>query len=185
MRYTLQLGYKALFEATVSVEAGSVEEACRAGIELAGGIDAWKSAERVSDAFVAAIVESGDETGDGTAGGSRQCPVPVPDEYSESGPPPVLTIQGAPPSGAMEISGGTVCVRIVADNATVASEISDPPPDPLNKPLVIVRPRTDGAPDIEVRGGKARIRIEGWPDQRRTAPHAALHHDPNRGYTPS
>ena len=53
-------------------------------------------------------------------------------------------------------------VRFVEDAGTVTTEISDPPPPPGNKPLVTVRRRADGAPDTEVRGGKAIVRLEGW-----------------------
>ena len=71
---------------------------------------------------------------------------------------------GARPPGGIEISGGTVRIRFVDNAATVTTELSDPPLPPGNKPPVTVSRRADGAPDIEIRGGKALVRVEGWSD---------------------
>ena len=57
---------------------------------------------------------------------------------------------------------GTVRFRFVDTAATVTTELSDPPPPPQNKPVVTVKRRPDGAPDIMVQGGKAIVRVEGW-----------------------
>ena len=53
-------------------------------------------------------------------------------------------------------------IRFAEPAGTVTTEISDPPPPPDVRPLVTVRPRADGAPDVTVTGGKARVRILGW-----------------------
>ena len=45
---------------------------------------------------------------------------------------------------------------------TVQCGYADPRPLPGNKPVVIVRRRPDRAPDIEVTGGRALVRVEGW-----------------------
>ena len=45
------------------------------------------------------------------------------------------------------------------DAGTVTTEAADPPTPPGNKPLVTVRRRTDGAPDVTVSGGRARVLI--------------------------
>ena len=75
----------------------------------------------------------------------------------------VVTLTGPRPPGGVEVTGGTVRLRFVDDPAaTVTAEASDPPPPPGNKPVVIVRPRPDGAPDVEIRGGKAIVRVQGW-----------------------
>ena len=55
-------------------------------------------------------------------------------------------------------------IRFADNAATVTTELSDPPLPPGNKPLVAVSGRADGAPDIEIRGGKALVRAEGWSD---------------------
>ena len=93
--------------------------------------------------------------------------LPIPDKFAERGAPPVVTLTGPRPPGRIDVTGGTVRFRFVEDAGTVTTEISDPPPPPGNKPLVTVRRRADGAPDTEVRGGKAIIRVEGWdaPDE--------------------
>ncbi len=66
---------------------------------------------------------------------------------------------------------GTVRFRFVNAAATVITELSDPPPAPQNKPVVTVKRRPDGAPDIMVQGGKAIVRVEGW--RQSSAPKAA------------
>ena len=156
--YSVQAGYAAYHYAIVSVEAGSIEDACCAAIEQADAAESWKSSDHVGDAFVAAVCEGADAmpwSGPVSA-------LPVPDELSEHGPPPLVTLTGPRPPGGVEVTGGTVRLRFVDDAATVTAEASDPPPPPGNKPVVIVRPRPDGAPDVEIRGGKAIVRVQGW-----------------------
>ena len=84
---------------------------------------------------------------------------PFPTGFSEHGEPPVVTLTGPLPPGAIQVSGGRVLVRIENESGTVTSELRDPPHPPCNKPLVTVRRRTDGAPLVEVSGGQARVRI--------------------------
>ena len=89
--------------------------------------------------------------------------LPVPARFTEKGEPPVVTLTGPRPAPAgVEVTGGTVRIRFVDDAATITTQVSDPPPPPGSKPLVTVRPRPDGAPDIEVADGKALVRVEGW-----------------------
>ena len=75
------------------------------------------------------------------------------------GEPPVVTLTGLRPPGGIEVSGGTVRIRFVEDADTVTTEITDPPAPPGNKPLVTVRRRADGAPDVAVSCGRARVLI--------------------------
>ena len=88
--------------------------------------------------------------------------LPVPARFTEQGEPPLVTLTGPRPPGGLEVTGGTVRIRFVDAAATVTTEVSDPPPPPGSKPMVIVRRRPDGAPDIELRGGNALVRVEGW-----------------------
>ena len=44
----------------------------------------------------------------------------------------------------------------------MTTELSDPPPPPGNKPVVTVTRQDNGTPGIEVRGGRAIVRVEGW-----------------------
>ena len=76
-----------------------------------------------------------------------------------NGEPPVVTLTGPRPPGGIEVAGGTVRIRFVEDAGTVTTEVADPPAPPGNKPLVTVRRRADGAPDVAVSGGRARVLI--------------------------
>ena len=117
----------------------------------------WKSVDHCSSTFVDACCMGRDEDP-----WDRDRSLPIPARYTERGEPPIVTLTGPRPPGGVEVTGGTVRVRFVDPAATVTTEVSDPPPPPGNKPVVIVRRRPDGAPDIEVAGGKAIVRVEGW-----------------------
>ena len=90
--------------------------------------------------------------------------LPVPARFTERGEPPLVTLTGPRPPGGIEVTGGTVRIRFVdeASAGTVTTEVSDPPPPPAIKPVVTVRRGVDGAPSVDVTGGKAVIRLEGW-----------------------
>ncbi len=88
--------------------------------------------------------------------------LPVPARFTEQGKPPIVTLTGPRPPGGVDVTGGAVRIRFVDPAATVTTEVSDPPPPPGSKPVVTVRPRPDGAPEIEVTGGKAIVRVRGW-----------------------
>ena len=141
----------------------TLEEACESAIREADESERWKTIDHVGDPIVWAICEGADEhpwNGPVSA-------LPVPDRFAEHGPPPVVTLTGPGPPCGIEVSGGTVRLRFVEHHATVTVEISDPPPPPGNTPLVVVRSRADSAPEVLIRGGKAKVRIEGWhgPDE--------------------
>ena len=85
--------------------------------------------------------------------------IPVPDRFSEKGEPPVVTLTGLRPPGGIEVAGGTVRIRFIEHAGTVTTEAADPPAPPGNKPLVTIGRRTDGAPDVAVSGGRARVLI--------------------------
>ena len=105
--YTVQAGFAVYCYATVTVEADSIEDACRAAIEEADAGERWKASDHVGNAFIAAIGE-----------GADACPwsgpvsaLPVPDDFSERGAPPLITITGPAPSGGIDVLRGTVRVR--------------------------------------------------------------------------
>ena len=85
--------------------------------------------------------------------------LPVPDRFTEKGEPPVVTLTGLRPPGGIEVTGGTVRIRFVEHAGTVTTEAADPPAPPGNKPLVTVTRRADGAPDVTVSEGRARVLI--------------------------
>ena len=71
----------------------------------------------------------------------------------------MVTLTGLRSPGGIEVSGGTVRIRIIEHAGTVTTEAADPPAPPGNKPLVTVTRRADGAPDVDVSGGRARVLI--------------------------
>ena len=71
----------------------------------------------------------------------------------------MVTLTGLRPPGGIEVAGGTVRIRFVEDAGTVTTEAADPPAPPANKPLVTIGRRADGAPDVAVSGGRARVLI--------------------------
>ena len=155
--YTVQASYPAYYANTVSVEAETLEEALEKAIEAANDDPNWKSLDHCGPTHVDACCMGRDED---PWDGDKSLPVPA--RFTEHGAPPVVTLTGPRPPGGVEVTGGTVRIRFVDEAATVTTEISDPPPPPGSKPVVIVRRRADGSPDIEVRGGKALVRVQGW-----------------------
>ena len=121
----------------------TLDEALEKAIEQAGDDPHWKSADYCGSTFVDAIAEGeeADPWGD-TA-------IPIPDRFTQNGEPP----------GGIEVAGGTVRIRFIEHAGTVTTEVTDPPAPPGNKPLVTVRRRADGAPDVTVSGGRARVLI--------------------------
>ena len=157
-RYTVQAAYATFLSATVSVDAETLHEACESAISAVDESESWKTIDHVGDPFVWAI----DEGEDVDPWNGPVSALPVPDKFAEHGPPPVVTLSGARPPGGIEVTGGTVRIRFEGNAGTVTTEVSDPPPPPGNKPVVAVRRQDDGTPGIEVRGGRAIVRVEGW-----------------------
>ena len=152
-QFTVQCAYNAHYSNTVTVEAATLEEALEKAVAAANeDADGWRSTDHCSNTYVDAVCEGiGDPWGDGA--------FPVPGRFSELGEPPVLTLTGPVPPGAVEISGGRALVRIARAPGTVTSELRDPPHPPGNKPLVTVSVGPDGKPRVAVEGGSARVRI--------------------------
>ena len=155
--WTVRCGYTACFASTIVVEAETLEEALEKAVETADA-DRRPSGgcRRI---FVDAICE-----GVHPDPGDPDAAWPVPDRYSERGEPPIITLTDPGPAGggAVGVSRGRVLLRFEAPKATLTSELSDPPHPPGNKPLVTIRRRADGAPDVTVTGGRARIRVLGF-----------------------
>ena len=152
--WTVQVGYNAHHRNTVTVEAATIEEALEKAVAAANEDAAgWRSSDHCSDSFVDAFCEGAgcDPWGKGA--------LPVPARFSEHGEPPVVTLSGPVPPGAVQVSGGRVTVRFETEAGTIAAEMRDPPHPPRNKPLVTVSVAPDGKPRVEVTGGSARVRI--------------------------
>ena len=156
--WTVQCGHTARFANTLIVEAETLEEALDKAVETANADENWRATGGCSGIFVDAVCEGG-----GADTRDPDAAWPVPDRFTESGEPPVLTLTdpGRPGGGAIEVSRGRVLLRFQTPDATFTSEVSDPPHPPANHPLVVVRRRADGAPDVTVTEGRARVRILG------------------------
>ena len=154
--WTVQVGYNAHHCNTVTVQAGTIEEALEKAVAAANEDAAgWRSSDHCSDSFVDAFCEGADcdPWGEGA--------LPVPARFSEHGEPPVVTLSGPVPPGAVQVTGGRVTVRFETGSGTIAAEMRDPPLPPGNKPLVTVSVGPDGKPRVDVTGGSARVRILG------------------------
>ena len=151
--YTVCCGYASHYHNTVTVEADTLDAALEKAIEQAGDDPHWKSVDQASQTFIEALAkgEDADPWGDTV--------LPVPDRFTEKGEPPVVTLTGLRPPGGIEVTGGTVRIRFVEHAGTVTTEAADPPAPPSNKPLVTVTRRADGAPDVTVSEGRARVLI--------------------------
>ena len=152
--WTVQVGYNAHHCNTVTVEADTLEDALEKAIAAADEDSAgWRSTDHCSESYIDAYCEGADADpwGEGS--------LPVPGRFSEHGEPPVLTLAGPIPPGAVRVSGGRATIRFETEAGTIAAELRDPPHPPANKPLVTVSVGPDGKPRVEVEGGSARVRI--------------------------
>ena len=154
--WTVRCGYAARFADSFTVEAETLEEALEKAVENA-------HADRRPDYRCRRIFV--DDVREGADSRNPDAEWPVPDRFTERGEPPLITLTdpGRAGGGAVEVSRGRVLLRFETPEATITSELSDPPHPPRNKPLVTIRRRPDGAPDCTVTGGRARIRVLGYP----------------------
>ena len=163
--FTVCCGYASHYQNTVTVEADTLDEALEKAIEQAGDDPHWKPSDDCGPTFVEALAEGMDADPWGDTA------LPVPDRFTgeranaigsserANGEPPVVTLTGLRPPGGIKVTGGTVRIRFVEDDGTITTEAADPLAPPGNKPLVTVRRRADGAPDVAVSGGRARVLI--------------------------
>ncbi len=141
--WTVRCGYTAYFADTLTVEAETLDEALEKAVETAHADR--RPNVRCRRVFVDAVCE-----GVHPDPGDPDAAWPVPDRFTERGEPPIITLTdpGRAGGGAVEVSRGRVLLRFEAPEATLTSELSDPPHPPGNKPLVTIRRRPDGAPDV-------------------------------------
>ena len=151
--FTVCCGYASHYHNTVTVEADTLDEALEKAIEQAGDDPHWKPTDDCGPTFVDALAEGEDADPRGDTA------LPVPDRFTQNGEPPVVTLTGLRLPGSIEVTGGVVRIRFVEAAGTVTTEAADPTDPPGNKPLVTVARRADGAPDVTVSGGRARVLI--------------------------
>ena len=144
--WTVQCRYAVHHARTVTVEAGTLEDACARAVERADAGEGWTALDPRGPTFVAAVAE-----------GADAAPVPAP--FTEGGEPPLPTLSGDASPGAVSVERGTVRLRFESAAGTVEAGVSDEAPSP-SPPLVVVGRRPDGRPAVSVSGGRVRVRIE-------------------------
>ena len=90
--YTVCCGYASHYHNTVTVEAGTLDEALEKAIEQASDDPHWKSADYCGPTFVEALAEGMDADPWGDTA------IPIPDRFTQNGEPPVVTLTGCPPA---------------------------------------------------------------------------------------
>ena len=156
--YTVQCQYATYVCAIVSVDAHTLENACQAAIDMADADDLWKSSDYVGDSHVTSICERSN----GSPWACDSSPIPVPEKYAKDPPPPLITIDPTNDQPSIEVTRGTVRLRFVTPSSTLTTDVSASPPPRPAKPVIIIKPRPDGAPDVTVAAGEAIVRIEDW-----------------------
>ena len=163
--FTVCCGFASHYHNIVTVKADTLVEALEKAIEQAGDDPHWKSVDQASQTFVEALAEGMDIDPWGDTA------IPVPDRFTgepanatgsserANGESPVVTLTGLRPPGDIDVAGGAVPIRCIEHAGTVTTEAADPPGPPGNKPLVTVARRADGAPDVAVSDGRARVLI--------------------------
>ena len=151
--FTVQCTYAGYWAHIVTVEAKTLDAALAQAIETANASDAWRALDHCGATFVDAVVEGADADP-----WDPEAALPIPDRFTERGAPPVVTLAGPGRPGRIEVAGGAVRLRFVDAAGTVTTEVSDSAPAD-NTPIITVRRRADGRPDVTVTEGRARIRI--------------------------
>lgn len=157
-RYIVCVAYDVSYAATVTVEADTPEDACQRAIDETDQLEAWKSTDHASDAYVVDIAGALDPDTDA----QETVPLPIPDTYARGKPPPTIVLRGDLPPGTLDVADGPVRIRFERPGFAVTTETGDPPPPPGNEPLVCISRRPDGTPAISITGGKAHVRVTGW-----------------------
>ena len=168
--WTIQLAFAVYQGATVTVEAETLEDAIPAAIRHADDNERWKDTGHAAGPFCVAACEGAE--GDPW---NSETPLPIPDRFSERGEPPIVTVTDpARPDGAIEVTRGRVLLRFKHHTGTVTAEVADPPHPPASElgtvapvgprkpertPHVTVSLDALGKPHVEVRHGRAVVRI--------------------------
>ena len=149
--FTVVCSHADYLTATVTVEAGTPEQAFEAAIAKADARGAWSRTDRSGDPFIAAYAEGedADPWGDKT--------LPVPGRFTEAGEPPLVVVTGPAPAGGIRVAEGRARIRYVREAGTFTADLCGEPDQHHGQPLVSVVRRADGAPHVTVVGGKVRV----------------------------
>ena len=148
--FTVVCSYADYLTATVTVEAGTPEQAFEAAIAKADARGAWSRTDRSGDPFIAAYAEGEDADPWGDEA------LPVPGRFTEAGEPPLVVVTGPAPAGGIRVAEGQARIRYVRDVGTFTAVLYDRSAH-HGQPLVSVVRRADGAPHVTVVGGKVRV----------------------------
>ena len=159
-RYTVCVAYDLSYAATVTVEADTPEDACRRAIDRADELEAWKSTDHSSDAYVVEIAGTFDPGTDA----EETVPLPVPRR---------LHPRGTASDGHLPRRAAAGLVRSHRRHG----EVPFRPPrlrrhDRGQRPAAPSRQQAPGHrfqapgrhPRVSVTGGKAHVRVTGWDD---------------------
>ena len=148
--FTVVCSYADYYAATVTVEAGTPEQAFEAAIARADECQAWDKSDHSGDPFIAAYAEGEDADPWGDEA------LPVPGRFTEAGEPPLVAVIGPAPTGGIRVAEGQTRTRYVRDVGTFTAVLYDRSAH-LGQPLVSVVRRADGTPHVTVVGGKVRV----------------------------
>lgn len=153
--YSVQCSFAAYFITDVTVEGDNLEDALAKAIEAANATDNWRSTDHCGPTFVETACEGEDDDP-----GRSPNSIEVPERFSENGGLPVVSI-GDPrdPNSGIRVKRGRVLLQFDYAEGRVTAET---PALPNDRPLITIRPRHDGAPDVTITEGNARIRILGY-----------------------
>ena len=149
--FTMHLAYADYLDATVTVEAATLEQAFEAAVAKADETQAWDKSDHSGDPFVLAVAEGADADPWGADA------LPVPGRLTEAGEPPLVVVTGPAPSGGIRVAEGRARIRYVREAGTLTADLYDRPAPHHGQPLVSVIRRADGAPHVTVVGGKVRV----------------------------
>ena len=155
--FSVQCSFATFFTTVVTVEGKDLEDALAKAIETANAGDDWDSSDHCSPTCVLAACE-GESHNPGASPGS----LPIPGRFSENGGLSVVSI-GDPrdPNSGIRVTRGRVLLQFDYAEGRVTAET---PALPSNRPLITIRPRHDGAPDVTITEGNARVRVLGYDD---------------------
>lgn len=159
--YTLACAFAEYVGATVTVEAGTLEEAFEEALEKAGETGSWKRTDTSGPTFIAAYAEGPDA--DPWSGEA----LPVPGRFTESGEPPLIVVTGPGPAGGIDVAEGRARIQYVREAGTFIADLSGGERVHHGQPVVEIVRRLDGAPEVTVAGGPVRVRYyeedKVWP----------------------
>ena len=153
--FSVQCSFAACFTTVVTVEAEHLEDALAKAIETANSSDDWRSTDHCGPTWVLGACEGHHD--DPAASPDT---LSIPERFAEDGGLPVVSIGDLrDPNSGIRVTRGRVLLQFDHAEGRVTAET---PALPNDRPLITIRPRRDGAPDVTITGGNARVRVLGY-----------------------